>query len=108
MKSGSSRRWRTIVARTYRSPPASRAHPAARFRYGMKRRLTETMCGVPVRRATSARRSTSASDVPSGFSMTQGMPRSSTFAATPPMRATGITVTQPSSRSEASSSSRLA
>ena len=71
----------------------------------MKRRLTETMCGVPVRRATSARRSTPSSEVPSGFSITQGMPRSKTFTATSPMRATGMTVTHPSRRSLASISS---
>src|SRR5919112_1343865 len=74
----------------------------------MKRRLTETMCGVPVSSATRASPSTSASEAPSGFSMTHGTPRRKSLAPPSAMRSTGMTVTHASTASLDRSSSTSA
>ena len=61
-----------------------------------KRRLTDTMCGVRVRAATWAKSRTSCTLAPIGFSMVQGIPRSSISIPTRAMIGPGITQTQAS------------
>src|ERR1051325_2839093 len=72
----------------------------------MKRRLTETMCGVCVSRATWANFSISVNDVPNGFSITHGRRRSSSLIPTSTIFSIGITETHASGFSTFNISSR--